>query len=406
MSKVIFINRFFYPDHSATSQLLSDLCFALADKGLEILVISGCQPYDDSFQRPVVEKLDSIKGVSIHRCQTTHFGRKNLLGRVLDYLTFYLAATLNLIRSIKRGDIVVAMTDPPLLGVFVAPVVFLRRAVLVHWLQDLFPEVAESLQVNGIRGPFFSALRYLRNISCRAAKFNVAVGGRMSRYLRNNNGVNQKNLIVIPNWAPTDLQPVSKGNNALRKQWLDGDYFVVGYSGNLGRAHDWQTIFQCMEALRSSDRIRFLMIGGGIGMDKLRKAVVAEGLTNVFFESYQPLARLAESLSVSDIHMVSLQPGVSDYLVPSKVYGIAAVGRPIVYIGGEESEIGDMLRRYNCGVMVRPGESSMLCEKIRYLSENTEEMRLMGERGRQMYDENYSASNAHAAWQHLLADII
>ena len=148
------------------------------------------------------------------------------------------------------------------------------------------------------------------------------------------------------------------------------------------------------------------MIGGGVGMDRLRQAVKEEGLMNVLFEPYQPLERLAESLSVSDIHMVSLQPGVSDYLVPSKVYGIAAVGRPIIYIGDEESEIADMLRRYNCGVMVRPGESSMLGQKIRYLSKNTEEMRLMGERGRQMYEESYSASKAHAAWQHLLANII
>ena len=116
MRKVIFVNRFFYPDHSATSQLLGDLSFVLSRKGFEVLVISGRQPYDDSFKKPLAAKLDSFQGVSIRRCQTTRFGRKFLLGRALDYLTFYLAATLNLVRSIKRGDIVVAMTDPPLLG--------------------------------------------------------------------------------------------------------------------------------------------------------------------------------------------------------------------------------------------------------------------------------------------------
>ena len=217
MRKVIFVNRFFYPDHSATSQLLGDLSFVLSRKGFEVLVISGRQPYDDSFKKPLAAKLDSFQGVSIRRCQTTRFGRKFLLGRALDYLTFYLAATLNLVRSIKRGDIVVAMTDPPLLGVFLAPVVLLRQGVLINWLQDLFPEVAESLHMRGMRGPLFSILRYLRNISCRSANVNVAVGDRMSQHLLNN-GVNQKNIIVIPNWAPTDLRPIRKHNNTLYKE--------------------------------------------------------------------------------------------------------------------------------------------------------------------------------------------
>lgn len=402
--KIIFLNRYFHPDFSATSQLLTDLVVGLCDVGYTVEVCTSRQVYENANANLVQHEM--WQGVCINRVGGTSFGRGRLLGRALDYLSFYSAVCWRLLKILEPGDIVVAKTDPPLLGVVVGPVVRWRSARLINWYQDLFPEVAEG---SGLRLPKMVCrmLGALRDRNANQSIANVVISDRMRSYLEGR-GVASKKLHTIPNWFPSDRAGESDSQVAsgLRERWgLEGK-FVVAYSGNLGRAHDWETLARCAFELRADHGVCFLMIGGGAGMERLRAWVADSELENVVFKSYQPLSRLENSLSVADVHLVTLLPSVSDFLVPSKVYGIVAVGRALVYIGSRDSEIGDMLRRYNCGVMVRPGESSMLGQKIRYLSENTQKVRLMGERGRQMYEENYSASKAHAAWQHLLADII
>ena len=113
--KVVFLNRFFFPDHAATSQLLSDLAFDLADSGYEVHVITSRQRYDDASARLPAES--EVKGVRIRRVWTSRFGRGHLSGRAMDYLTFYLTTAWGLWRLIRRGDVVVAKTDPPLISV-------------------------------------------------------------------------------------------------------------------------------------------------------------------------------------------------------------------------------------------------------------------------------------------------
>ena len=177
VNKIVFINRYFYPDHSATSQLLSDLAFDLASRGQEIHVITGCQLYGDPHAALSAEEL--IRGVHVHRVPTSRFGRGNLWGRAADYLTFYLGASWRLLRLIGQADIVVAKTDPPMMSVPASWVVKLKRGVLVNWVQDLFPEVATSLDVHGLR---FAApmLKRLRNHSLRSGRTNVVLGEVMA----------------------------------------------------------------------------------------------------------------------------------------------------------------------------------------------------------------------------------
>ena len=129
--RVHFVNRYFHPDHSATSQLLSDLAFHLASRGWEVLVTTSRQRYDDpSAQLPRIETLD---GIDIHRCFSSTFGRSNLIGRSIDYATFYVSALASLVRRCQRGDVIVAMTDPPLIAVIAALAAMLRGARLVNW---------------------------------------------------------------------------------------------------------------------------------------------------------------------------------------------------------------------------------------------------------------------------------
>jgi hypothetical protein len=168
--KLIFVNRFFHPDHSATSQLLSDLTFALVGQGHEVTVITSRLRYDDpAVQLPA---RDIVNGVRVERVRTTRFGRRTMTGRAIDYLSFYGAAALALVAAARRGSVIIAKTDPPMLSVMAAPIAMVRGAVLVNWHQDVFPEVMQALGLLRGRGGrlLLGLLRWLRNRSLRRGR--------------------------------------------------------------------------------------------------------------------------------------------------------------------------------------------------------------------------------------------
>ncbi len=399
MAKTIFVNRYFYPDHSATSQLLSDLAFDLASRGQDIHVITGCQLYGDP--QASLPANEAIRGVHVHRVQTSRFGRTRLWGRMIDYLTFYAGATWRLLRLIQSGDVVVAKTDPPMMSVCAAWAVQIKRGILVNWVQDLFPEVAASMEVYGVR---FAApmLKRLRNQSLRIGRANVVLGEIMAKRLREE-GIPSDQITVIANWADGDaIQPIDKRDNPFVQEWrLDGK-FVLGYSGNMGHVHEFKTMIDAAEKLKALEEIVFVFIGDGIARQWLVSEVARRGLTNVQFHPYQPADRLRWSLSVPDVHFVSLRPTLEGLIVPSKFYGIAAAGRPIIHIGDPDGEIACIVQREQCGWSFCVGEVDALAGCILRLSHRGREILDAGLNARRAFDRQYSRSHALDSWRQLL----
>jgi colanic acid biosynthesis glycosyl transferase WcaI len=405
MARLIFINRYFFPDHSATSQILSDLTFHLAASGHEVHVIASKQLYDQpDAALPACEIINNVK---VHRIASTRFGRAALPGRALDYLSFYHSVRRRLDEIGQPGDIVVAKTDPPLLSVVVAPVVRRRRGRLVNWLQDIYPETAIALGVPLIRGPAGAVLASLRNRSLRQSAATVVVGELMARRIERL-GVAPGRILIIANWCDDQtITPVAKPNYPLRQAWHLGGKFVVGYSGNLGRAHDFATVLAAAEQLRRESRIVFLVIGGGKGFDDLARAVKARGLENSFcFQAYQQDVTLPYSLAVPDVHWLSLKPELEGLIVPSKFYGIAAAGKPMVMIGDREGEIGRLVRQHDCGIVVAPGDSTRLADAVKSWSEQPQVLSAMGAHSRQMLDKQFTRRRALDDWSRVIAQLV
>ncbi|MEO8037011.1 MAG: glycosyltransferase family 4 protein, partial [Acidobacteriota bacterium] len=374
---VIFVNRYFHPDHSATSQLVSDLAFHLASRGWTVEVVTSRQSYDDPRARLLPR--ERVRGVTIHRVATTTFGRMFLAGRAVDYVTFYVSAFITLMKHARRGTVVVAMTDPPLISVVAAFAAFLSRAILVNWIQDLFPEVAEAL---GVLKRGASLLRRPRDWSLRRARTNVVLGELMANRIgailpRSRAG----SIAVRHNWAVDELVAVPKTDNPLRAEWSLGDRFVVAYSGNLGRAHDFSAIIAAMHEL---PEITFLIVGGGAQLETVKKA--AADLANVQFRPYQPRELLSASLSAADAHLVTLQPDLEGLIVPSKLYGVLAAARPAIFIGDPEGEAARIIREYDCGLIVRNDDTEALVTSLRGLAADPKKGVVMGMRGRALYE--------------------
>jgi colanic acid biosynthesis glycosyl transferase WcaI len=400
--KIIFINRFFFPDHSATSQLLSDLAFYLASQGWEVHVITSRQRYDKPGARLSAREL--VRGVTVHRVWTSTFGRGRLPGRALDYLTFYFCTVLALLRVASRGDTVVAKTDPPLLSLVAWPVSRLKGTRLVNWLQDVFPEVAGAVGMGWARGWIGRLLARLRDRTLRSADVNVVLGFGMQQYLISRR-VDEGKLRVIHNWADGELvHPVRREDSPLRREWgLDGK-FVVGYSGNMGRVHEFETILGAAEALMRDAGIIFLFIGDGAQKKWLESEAHRRSLCNVQFLPYQPSSQLAASLSVPDVHLISLRPEFEGFVVPSKFYGIAAAGRPAIFVGSADGEIAQLVNDCQCGIAVQAGDIEGLVTAVTRLRNDPALCRNYGGNARRAFEKRFDRRIALDAWRRALAE--
>ena len=401
MGRLFFINRYFHPDHSATSQILSDLAFHLAGLGREVHIVTSQQRYEDPKSR--LPPREIVQGVHVHRVATTHFGRSALIGRAIDYFSFYMSAWRELNRLLAVDDIVVAKTDPPLVSIVAMLAAQRRGAHLVNWLQDIYPEVAANLGLSVFHGPLGGALSYVRDKTLKMAVANVVVGERMREQLVSR-GIPANNIDVIHNWSDDEqISAIEPDNNPLRRQWqLDGK-FVVGYSGNLGRAHEFDTVLEASELLRHDPRIVFAFIGGGQRVDELTRIVHARGLDHMFrFIPYQDRELLKYSLAVPNVHWISLKPAVEGMIVPSKFYGIAAAGRPIIAITSADGEIARLVREYECGLIVEPGQAKALAQAILTLSADPSSVTCMGARARAMLDERFTRRHAYQQWRDVL----
>jgi glycosyltransferase involved in cell wall biosynthesis len=396
--QVFVVNRFFWPDHGATSQLALDLARDLVARGHGVTAVASRQRYDDP--AAALPARESIAGVRVHRVATTRRGRHRLLGRVLDYATFYLAATLALWRLVRAGDVVLAKTDPPLLSVVAGWVARRRGARLVTWQQDLFPEVAAALGMRWAAGPVGRALVGLRNHSLRRASCNVVLDGAMAERLRAE-GV-RDNLCVIANWSDADLRPIPHAANPLRREWGLEGACVVGYSGNLGRAHLAGEVADLVAATAALDELRWLFVGAGAGLARVRERVGDEADGPVRFRPYQPRERLSESLSAPDAHLVSLDPACEGLIVPSKFYGVLAVGRPVVFLGDAEGVIAREIRRLGLGVVLAADRPGTWRPALAALAADPGERAAMGARARARFDAAYRSERALDRWARVL----
>jgi len=403
LSRFIFVNRFFYPDHSATSQILSDLAFHLASEGWRVSVIASCGLYDDS--KADLPAFENKNGVAIHRVYKPKFGRGSLVGRAIDYLAMYQRFASTAWRVAESGDCLIVKTDPPLLSVALAPIARLKGLALINWLQDLYPELALGLGMRAL-APFAPMMIAARNASLKAAHCNIVLGERMYRRLEQA-GVYAAQIEIIANWCDDELiAPWATQRNPLRAAWALDDKFVIGYSGNLGRAHEYATLLDAAEYLRDEQDLVFLFIGGGHLTPSLRDEVERRGLAAMFqFRPYQAAADLAQSLAVPDAHWISLLPAMEGLIVPSKFYGVVAAGRPTIAVMDPAGEIAELVMRHQCGAVVAPGDGLALAQTIRSFKSDRAGLEQMGRNARALLDRSFRKKAALQRWKSLLRSL-
>ena len=342
MSRVRFVNRVFPPASGATGAYLAELADALAARGWAVDVVTGPSP-----GAPWHETRPS--GVSVLRVGSEVEKEKGRLRRGLGYVAFF-PRVLAAVRRSPRPDVIVLKTDPPMLAVFGPLLRRLTGGRVVLWAQDVYPDVAEALDVLQHDGVAARQLRRLAIWSLRSADAVVAIGRCMADLFAER-GV--RDVTVIPNWAPAGVRMLPRDGNPFRARYGLGDAFVAMYSGNLGLAHPIGALLDAAERLaETSPGALVVFVGDGPRRAHAEKEVEQRGLANVRFLPFQPAERLAESLGAADVHLVAMDEALAGLVVPSKLYGALAAGRPVVFAGPEASEAARLIEENACGTVV------------------------------------------------------
>jgi putative colanic acid biosynthesis glycosyltransferase WcaI len=395
---IVFAEQFYYPDGWGGAQIPRDITTHLAKAGLQVSVVCGSDPY-----APVQGDCGpdpTASGVRIVRLPRLFGGDIHSL-KLLRQLWFYLLAAPALLFR-RRPDVFVTQTNPPLLVPLVALVSKLRNRPCIIIAQDLYPEVVIA---HGMLRADSLAARILRRMfgwAYRRARAVVTLGPVMAERLQSK-GVAPERIVLISNWSTGEEGVVKGAANLLRPRWHLEGKFVVLYSGNLGIAHEFDTIVGAIErAVARRPELRLVIIGKGSRLKEVRELVSQRGLEQfVLFENLVPADMLPHSIGLADLALVTLRDSFEGLVVPSKLLGYMARGIPTLYVG-PRSDVSAMLQDSHGGVSFPSGAIDRLADELVNLAGNPPALESMGEAARNYYNTHLSLDVAVAKYAELV----
>jgi colanic acid biosynthesis glycosyl transferase WcaI len=352
--KILLLNQCFYPDVVSTAQHLTDLATSLVSRGHEVTVIASDRGYDD----PVIrfQRRERWEGIDIIRIPAASFGKSSMWRRSLNFGSFLLLCSLRLL-VLRRYDVVVALTSPPLISFLAALFVKLKGGSFCFWVMDLNPDEAIAAGWLEQNSAITRVLQWMLNYSLKVASRTVV----LDRFMKERvvaKGVDATRVAIVPPWSHDDRVVYSMaGREAFRQKHGFVDKFVVMYSGNHSPCHPLDSL---LDTARVLPEVVFCFVGGGSEQAKVRKA----GLSNVKCLPYQPLNELSNSLSAADLQVVVMGDEFVGIVHPCKVYNILSIGAPVLYIGPEPSHVTDIAPQHGQFFMCRHGDVDAVVKAI------------------------------------------
>ena len=362
MSKSVLISELYYPEQNATGFFLTGIAEGLVDRPQSVSVLCAQPSYN---QRGVkAPNTELHPGVDIRRCWSTTCDPKQIWGRLLNFATTSLSVGWRALFSIKRGDKVLVVTNPPLLPFFVRVVCWLKGAKFVLLVHDVYPDVFVPLGLMKSSHPLYRMLSWVNGKLYASADRVVALGRDMERLVEEKSQ-GGAHVSVIPNWGDVNvITPMPKTENALLQKLNLTDKFVVHYSGNHGRTHDLLSIIEAAKLLEDERDVHFLFIGEGSGKAEVVARAAELELENVNFCTFVDRAELNTSLNAADVSVLAFKKGMAGISVPSRLYNLMAAGKPILGVVDNNSEVADVIREAKLGVAVSPESPRNLAEQI------------------------------------------
>lgn len=371
--RVILVSEFFYPYKTGTQKILTELTEDLIEYGLEVDVLTTNNAYRE--KKIKLPKYEEHNGIKIKRILATSFDRDNKIGRVINYITFTTSVFFNLLMK-KDYEKVIFVSNPPLVPYIGYLMKKIKKKEYVYLVHDVYPDVAERLGVIKKDSIVYKLMDKINNKIYTNASKVIALGSDMKQVIKAK-GIQEEKIDIVTNWADSNITYKKAVTEDFYSKYNLNDKFNILYTGNISKVHAIDTIVNVARKMVDNKKVKFTFIGNGSNKDYLEKVIEKENLDNIQLFDYVFGEEYNNLLNCADVFITTLQKGIEGLGVPSKTYTYMSVGKPLIAIMSDKSEIGSMVNKYDLGKQFNSNEIDEIYEYINELQVNKDKYNLI-----------------------------
>jgi len=387
---IVILNQYYVPDVASTGYLVHELALELVRLGYDVESISTMPSYGPPESWVDCPHNEILDGVRVHRLRSTRMSKNSLIGRGLNYLSFLAPLGLRMLFGSSHKKVYLYSSAPPFMGIIGAVVSLVRRHRYIVLLYDAYPQLAVWSGTFKGGGFIEWAWHKVNRLAYRRARQTIVLCHKAKALVVDNYGVDPATVHVIANWADGELlRPKPKSESEFAQSTGLVEPFTLMYSGNMGLCYEYETLLKAA-ALLKDDPFRLVWVGGGGRRDWLEQEINERGLTNTTIHPYQPFDRLRDSLSGCDASLVTIAQDVEGMSFPSKLYTSLAMGKSIVAVSENQSELRDIVESNDVGVWAELGDAQGLADAIRGLIEDPDRCARQGVNARALFEAEYT----------------
>lgn len=394
--------HYYIPDTASTGQILRELAEGMSDS-FNITIICVVPSYlgtiEDKYKTQKYYE-EEINGIKVLRIRVPEFSKTNKKSRIKNVVSYFMGA-MGATFKVGKMDYVFSISQPPILGGLLGVWgKWVKHAKFIYNIQDFNPE--QVLAVGYAKSRFITnVMMAFDKFNCKRSNLVITVGRDLVETVEKRfEGKKVPKTVMINNWIDeNEIYPLPENNErvlAFKKKYGLDNKFVIMYSGNIGLYYDLENLIKVIERFGTGTRtadgreVVFAFIGAGTVLDKLVSYVKEHNMDNVKFIPYQDKADLIYSLNAGDVHWCVNAKGIKGVSCPSKYYGLAAAGKPVIGVLESGSEVRCLIEDTHGGLCCEPGEYDQVEKNIRWFIDNagSSEIKDMGIRSRDNLEKN------------------
>ncbi len=338
------VSELFYPDEVSTAQILTDIALKKAEDG-NVNVVCGPSGYEKTY---TIQQNELDERIKIFRVGLPDLNKNKISDRILRLLLLTIKMSWVILVKVKKNDTLLLATNPTFLIITVSLLKIIKKFNLEILVHDVFPEnlvPAGLIEKNSLK---FRILSKIYNYSFGNADRLIVLGEDMEKLMIKKVFPKKIRIDIIPNWADDEIEPIENFDVSSYLSIALKNKIIFGFTGNLGRVQGLLEFIDLFKNIKNQN-IVLVIIGDGAVRSAVEDRIKNEGLKNIYYLGSKPRSEQKLFLNACTIGLVTLKQGMKGLGVPSKTYNLMAAGRPLFYIGDNDSEIDNYIKKYNCG---------------------------------------------------------
>ena len=387
MMKAIFPCSYYLPETAASLYITDNIVHACAEKGIEVDLYTPSPTRnvpDGSVWEREERQMDGK--LRIHRFHLYGEGKNPMLRALRYFLGEFILLHFCMW---KKYDVAFVDSTPPIQGLKMPLIKWLKRKPTIYNVQDIFPDSLVGTGLTHEGSLIWKIGRMVEKITYRYADKIIVISEDFKKNIMAK-GVPEDKIVIIYNWVDQNkVVDVPREENKLFDVYgLERSKFYITYNGNIGLTQNMDMLLEVAKELQEEyEDIHFVLVGNGAYLDEVKRKVADQQLENVHLLPFQPYEDISHVFSLGDASLVISKPGVGANSVPSKTWSIMSASRPVL-ANFDENELKTIIENNHCGIFTKAGDKDAFKESILTLYNHRELCKEYGHNGRKFVLDN------------------